>query len=194
MSNEPSPQALRYIKPISYRLNELPEEEIANKLGFDSPTELYRQVSQDDYPICPVCATTDVPRIHCSPEREYKRRAGGGTSEAEKLPPADAAAPLFHQALKNLAEPSTSIASSRTGPTPWSITKLQRSLPASMGSSSLPTLCYVENTACRSIGGLPCGSRRNQNAPGPDSECPGARREHYQGQRGQTIARIQHQR
>ena len=102
MSNEPSPQALRYIKVISYRLNELPEEEIANKLGFDSPTELYRQVSQDDYPICLVCGTTDVPRSHCSPEREYKRQAGRGMSEAEELPPAEAAAPLFHQALKKL--------------------------------------------------------------------------------------------
>ena len=27
-------------------------------------------------------------------------------------------------------------------------------------------------------------SLEGQNAPGPDSECPGARREHYQGQRG----------
>ena len=102
MSKEPSPQALRYIKLISFRLTELPEEEIANKLGFDSPTELYRQVSQEDYPICPVCGTTDVPRSHCSPEREYKRQAGRGTSEAEELPPAEAAAPLFHQALKKL--------------------------------------------------------------------------------------------
>jgi hypothetical protein len=102
MSKEPSPQALRYIKVISYRLKELPEEEIANELGFDSPTELYRQISQDDYPICPVCGTTDVPRSHCSPEREYKRQARRGTSEAEELPPAEAAAPLFHQALKKL--------------------------------------------------------------------------------------------
>jgi hypothetical protein len=102
MSREPSPQALRYIKLVTYRLNELPEDEIANKLGFDSPTELYRQVSQDDYPICPVCGTTDVPRSHCSPEREYKRQARRGTSEAEALPPAEAAAPLFHQALKKL--------------------------------------------------------------------------------------------
>jgi hypothetical protein len=62
MSKEPSPQALRYFKLVTYRLNELPEEEIANKLGFDSPTELYRQVSQEGYPICPVCGTTDVPR------------------------------------------------------------------------------------------------------------------------------------
>jgi hypothetical protein len=30
MSSEPSPQALRYFKVISYRLNELREEEIAN--------------------------------------------------------------------------------------------------------------------------------------------------------------------
>ena len=41
MSKEPSPQALRYIKLLNYRLNELGEEEIANELGFDSPTELY---------------------------------------------------------------------------------------------------------------------------------------------------------
>jgi hypothetical protein len=102
MSKEPSPQALRYFKLVTYRLNELPEEEIANKLGFDSPTELYQQVSQEGYPICPVCGTTDVSRSHCSPEREYKRRAGGGTSEAEELPPAEAAAPLFHQALEKL--------------------------------------------------------------------------------------------
>jgi hypothetical protein len=102
MSNEPSPQALRYIKLINYRLNELPEEEIANKLGFDSPTELYRQVSQEGYPICPVCGTTDVSRSHCSPERKYKRQARRGMSEAEELPPAEAAAPLFHQALKKL--------------------------------------------------------------------------------------------
>jgi hypothetical protein len=102
MSREPSPQALRYIKLVTYRLNELPEDEIANKLGFDSPTELYRQVSQDGYPICPVCGTTDVPRSHCSPVREYKRQARRGTSEAEELPPAEAAAPLFYQALKKL--------------------------------------------------------------------------------------------
>jgi hypothetical protein len=102
MSNEPSPQALRYIKLLNYRRNELREEEIAKELDFDSPTELYRQISQDDYPICPVCGTTDVPRSHCSLEREYKRRAGGDTSEAEELPPAEAAAPLFHQALKKL--------------------------------------------------------------------------------------------
>jgi hypothetical protein len=102
MSREPSPQALRFIKLINYRLHELPEEEIANKLGFDSPTELYRQVSRDNYPICPVCGTTDVPTSHCSPEREYKRQAKRGTSEAEELPPAEAAAPLFHQALENL--------------------------------------------------------------------------------------------
>src|SRR5215204_4233019 len=100
MSKKPSPQALRYIKLIGYRLNELPEEEITNKLGFASPTELYRQVSQEGYPICPVCGTTDVSRSHCSPEREYKPQAGRGTSEAEELPPAEAAAPLFHQALK----------------------------------------------------------------------------------------------
>src|SRR5215211_3590445 len=103
MSKEPSPQALRYIKLITYRLNELPEEEIAKKLGFDSPTELYRQVSQDNYPICPVCGTTDVSKSHCSPEREYKHQAGRGTSEAEELPPAEAAAPLFHQALEKLS-------------------------------------------------------------------------------------------
>jgi hypothetical protein len=54
MSKEPSPQALRYIKLINYRLNETPEEELANKLGFDSPTDLYRHLSQDDYPICSV--------------------------------------------------------------------------------------------------------------------------------------------
>ena len=103
MSKEPSPQALRYIKLINYRLNEIPEEDIANKLGFDSPTDLYRQIGQDDYPICSVCGTTDVSRSHCSPEREYKHRAGGGTSEAEELPPAEAAAPLFHQALEKLS-------------------------------------------------------------------------------------------
>jgi hypothetical protein len=102
MSKEPSPQVLRFIKLIHYRLNELPEEEIAKKLGFDSPTELYRQVRQDDYPICPVCGTTDVPRSHCSSERTYKRQARRGMSEAEELPPAEAAAPLFHQALENL--------------------------------------------------------------------------------------------
>lgn len=102
MSREPSPQALRFIKLLTYRLNELREEEIANKLGFDSPTELYRQVSQDHYPICPVCGATDVPRSHCSPEKEYKRKARRGTSEAEELPPAEAAAPLFYQALKKL--------------------------------------------------------------------------------------------
>jgi hypothetical protein len=102
MSKEPSPQALRYFKLITHRLKELPEEEIAKSLGFDSPTELYRQVSQEGYPICPVCGTTDVQRNHCSPEREYKRQARRGTSEAEELPPAEAAAPLFHQALKKL--------------------------------------------------------------------------------------------
>ena len=102
MSKEPSPQALRYIKLINYRLNELSEEEIANKLGFDSPTELYRQVSQEGYPICPVCGTTDVPRSHCSPERGYKPQARRGRSKAEELPRAEAAAPLFHQALNKL--------------------------------------------------------------------------------------------
>jgi hypothetical protein len=102
MSREPSPQALRYFKLIDYRLHELPEDEIANKLGFDSPTELYRQVSQEGYPICLVCGTTDVPRSHCFPEMKYKRRARRGTSEAEELPPAEAAAPLFRQALKQL--------------------------------------------------------------------------------------------
>ena len=102
MSKEPSPQALRFIKLLNNRLKELREEEIANELGFDSPIELYRRVSQDNYPICPVCGTTDVSRSHCSPEREYKRRAGGGMSEAEELPPAEAAAPLFHQALEKL--------------------------------------------------------------------------------------------
>jgi hypothetical protein len=102
MSKEPSPQALRYIQLINFRLNELSEEDIAKKLGFDSPTELYRQVSQDGYPVCPFCGTTDVSRSHCSSEKEYKRRARRGTGKAEELPPAEAAAPLFHQALKKL--------------------------------------------------------------------------------------------
>ena len=103
MSREPSPQALRYIKLINYRLSELPEEKIASTLGFDSPTELYLRVSQDGYPICPVCGITDVSRSHCLPERDYNRRARRGTGEAEELPPADAASPLFHQALKKLS-------------------------------------------------------------------------------------------
>jgi hypothetical protein len=62
MSKQPSPQATRFIKLLNYRLYELREEDIAKKLGFNSPTDLYRRVNQDGYPICVACGTTDVPR------------------------------------------------------------------------------------------------------------------------------------
>lgn len=53
--------------------------------------------------MCPVCGAAPVTGEHCKPERRT-RKAGSVRGEAQKLPAAVDAAPLFSEALDNLAK------------------------------------------------------------------------------------------
>jgi hypothetical protein len=101
MSREPDSRVLRYLRLCSERITGRTEDQIAHDLGFGSPAALYRQLSHDGFPVCPVCGDTPVKTNHCR-ENRGRRRAKRGTGQAIELPPARRAEDLFRKAIRNV--------------------------------------------------------------------------------------------
>lgn len=103
MSREPDSRVLRYLRFYSERITGRTEDQIAHDLDFGSPAALYRQLSQDGFPVCPVCGETPVKPNHCRENQgRRRRRARRGTGQAIELPPAKGAEPLFRKAIEYL--------------------------------------------------------------------------------------------
>jgi hypothetical protein len=107
IQRQPHPRDVRYFKFITHRLKDLPDEEVADKLGFGSPAALYQRLDHDGYPVCSVCGKGPVDKPHCElPEENQgptKPKARSGTKEHKALPPVSNAAELFRKALAKLA-------------------------------------------------------------------------------------------
>jgi hypothetical protein len=102
IQKSPDERDLRYFKLITGRLEKIEDEDIAEALGFGSPTALYQQIRADGHSICPICGTTYVEDEHC--KQTEKKRSGSAKGEQIELPPAKEAAPLFRGALDKLLE------------------------------------------------------------------------------------------
>jgi hypothetical protein len=97
---EPDSRVLRYLQFYSERISGRTEDQIAHDLDFGSPAALYRQLSQDGFPVCPECGETPVKPNHCKKnEGRKQRRARRGTGQAIELPPAKSAENLFQAAI-----------------------------------------------------------------------------------------------
>ena len=101
MPKKPDEKALRYVKLCAYREQDREEDWIAKELEFGSPEALYKQLSQDGFPVCTVCGETTVQSGHCERPRQPRQPDLGGGRRI-KLPEASRAQSLFRQALKEL--------------------------------------------------------------------------------------------
>jgi hypothetical protein len=100
--SKPDDRVLRYLKLCAERTHGIPEDQIAHDLDFGSPAALYRQLSQDGFPVCPVCGDTPVKPNHCRENQgRRRRRARRGTGQAIELPSAKRAEDLFRKAIRN---------------------------------------------------------------------------------------------
>jgi hypothetical protein len=95
----PDRRVLRYLEFYTKRLNELPPEEIAASYHFDSPTELYRTLKNDGFPVCEVCGATPVKVDHCAPSKP-RRNLNTSTGQRQELPPMVAAHYLFEAGIE----------------------------------------------------------------------------------------------
>ncbi len=97
-------RVIRYVKFYGFRMEQLPEAEVAHKLEAGSPAVLYQMLRQDGFPVCPICGATPEGPGHCDPpttNRKRRARQGGG---AKELPPAREAKDLFRNAQEDDAE------------------------------------------------------------------------------------------
>jgi hypothetical protein len=107
IQKHPDERDLRYLKLVTGRLQGRDEADIAAEAGCESPTDLYRQLAQDRFPICRVCGATHVEEGHCENALEAKpseRRARRGEGPRQELPPPAEAIPLFKRAVEVLNE------------------------------------------------------------------------------------------
>src|SRR5215212_8819550 len=101
--SEPDDRVLRYVKFYGERIQGRAEDQIARDLDFGSPAALYQNLSQDGFPICPVCGETPASPNHCAKIKgRRQRRARRGTGQAIELPPAKGAENLFSKAISNM--------------------------------------------------------------------------------------------
>src|SRR5215211_4932847 len=100
---EPDSRVLRYLKFYSERISGRTEDQIAHDLDFGSPAALYQQLSQDGFPVCPVCGETPVKPNHCKKNKgRRQRRARRGSGQAIDLPLAKNAEDMFRRAIESL--------------------------------------------------------------------------------------------
>ena len=82
-SSNPDSKVLRYVQFYAGRTHNRTEEQIAHGLDFGSPVALYQQLSQDGFPVCPVCGETPAKLNHCTKKKgQRQRRARRGTAQA----------------------------------------------------------------------------------------------------------------
>ena len=101
IQKDPDPRDLRYLKLVTGRLHERPEDEIAADAKCESPRALYQQLAQDGFRVCPQCGATHVEKDHCKSSKR-KRRARRSTDTRTELPNASEAIPLFAPVVKAL--------------------------------------------------------------------------------------------
>jgi hypothetical protein len=95
MAKKCDERALRYVKLCVFRQQGVEKDRIAQEeLGYGSPEALYRELSQDGFPLCTVCGETPAPTDHC----KRKRKARKSTEEAQ-LPSPQSAELDFRLAL-----------------------------------------------------------------------------------------------
>jgi hypothetical protein len=101
--SKPDHSVLRYVQLCAARSHNRSEDQIASDLGFGSPTALYQQLSQDGFPVCPVCGETPVKPHHCKKNKgQRQRRAKRGSGQAIDLPPAKNAEDMLRRAVERL--------------------------------------------------------------------------------------------
>ena len=100
--SKPDDRVFRYVRLCVGRTHEHTEDQIARDLGFGSPAALYQKLSQDGFPVCPVCGETPAKPNHCTRKGQRQRRAKRGTGQALELPPAKRAETLIHKAIQNM--------------------------------------------------------------------------------------------
>ncbi len=100
----------RYVQFYIYRTQKVSEQEIARRLGAESPTALYQALQRDGFPVCPICGATPEGLGHCGPPVAKRKRRARQGGEAIELPPAREARGLFReatQALSKIVDPPT---------------------------------------------------------------------------------------
>jgi hypothetical protein len=101
--SKPDDRVLRFVKFYGKRIQGRAEDQIARDLDFGSPVALYQKLSQDGFPVCPVCGETPARPNHCAKIKgRRQRRARRGTGQAIELPPAKGAENLFSKAISNM--------------------------------------------------------------------------------------------
>jgi hypothetical protein len=100
--SKPDDRVLRYVHLCVGRNSEQTEDQIARNLGFGSPAALYQKLSQDGFPVCPVCGETPAKLNHCTKKQQSQRRARRGTGQALELPPAKRAEGLIRKAIQKM--------------------------------------------------------------------------------------------
>ena len=100
--SRPDNRVLRFAQFYARRTYGLTEDQIARDLDFGSPAALYQKLSQDGFPVCPVCGETPAKPNHCTKKGQRQRRAKRGTGQAPELPRAKRAEDLFGKAIRNM--------------------------------------------------------------------------------------------
>ncbi len=95
---EPDKGALPYSKMQGHRSQEWSEQEIARKLGYNSPQAMYVHFRQQGFPICEVCGVYSKEDGHCGRERQAT-----GAGARSDVPPAVRARELFRDVIERLA-------------------------------------------------------------------------------------------
>jgi hypothetical protein len=97
MGKNPDKRVLRYLDFYNQRLNERSEDDVAHKWHFASSQALYQVLSQDGFPVCPVCGETPAGPKHCKAPKTRKPKPSDG--KIVELPPASDAIPLFKRVI-----------------------------------------------------------------------------------------------
>ena len=99
------PDDLMFLQFKTAQHDGLEEERIAREFRYPTPKALYAKLAEDGYPVCKDCGAHtknhpphgEMPEAR-PPKRERKAKAAGD-QEPVKLPPAQAAAPLFEDMI-----------------------------------------------------------------------------------------------
>src|SRR3712207_3722266 len=99
MPKKPDERALRYVTLCVLRRQGAEEDRIAEELGLGTPEVVYKQLSQDGFPICTVCGETPAQVDHCKRSRKARK-----STEEIRLPSPQDVASLFRLTLAWLEE------------------------------------------------------------------------------------------
>ena len=116
---QPDERVQRYLQWYSLRFRDEPEDHILRGLKdhglgeFGSPQALYARLASDGFPVCRKCGETPVPPEHCQEPKPARKRRARLAGEREELPPAAAAAGIFHAALIALKDDIVKLADRR---------------------------------------------------------------------------------